>query len=127
VVAVPGARAKALEQTALSVAAAARLPYWRSMRRITVALLLCWLGVTLALPWFALELDAFRLGRFPLGFWLTSQGAVGIYVVLIVVYIWSVEKLEDALLAAGAADPAGDLSAAERAARPALATRRGGD
>jgi putative solute:sodium symporter small subunit len=75
---------------------AARLSYWRNIRRVTVILLVVWLAMTLALPWFATELNQFRIGRFPLGFWLTSQGAVGIYVVLIVAYIWAVEMIEDA-------------------------------
>ncbi|MEY2689220.1 MAG: hypothetical protein RL375_3418 [Pseudomonadota bacterium] len=77
-------------------AVAARMGFWRNVRRITVMLLAVWLVVTLALPWFATDLNQFRIGRFPLGFWLTSQGAVGIYVVLIVAYIWAVEMIEDA-------------------------------
>ncbi len=74
----------------------ARLSYWRNIRRVSVILLAAWLVVTLALPWFATELNFYHIGRFPLGFWLSSQGAVGIYVVLIVVYIWAVEMIEDA-------------------------------
>lgn len=76
--------------------AEARLTYWRNIRRVTVILLMVWLAVTLALPWFATELNQLRIGRFPLGFWMSAQGAVGIYVVLIVAYIWAVEKIEDA-------------------------------
>jgi putative solute:sodium symporter small subunit len=74
--------------------------YWRRLRRLTVGLLCCWLGVSLAVPWFATELNTYRLGRFPLGFWLSSQGALMIFVALIVVYVWVVERLDAAWQAA---------------------------
>jgi putative solute:sodium symporter small subunit len=74
--------------------------YWRRMRRLTMGLLCCWLGVSLAVPWFATELNTYRLGRFPLGFWLSSQGALMIFVALIVVYVWVVERLDAAWQAA---------------------------
>lgn len=92
-------------------ALSARLNYWRNIRRVTVMLLVVWLVVTLALPWYVTELNLLRIGRFPLGFWLTSQGAVGIYVVLIVAYIWAVEMIEDAWHDAddAAADVAADV------------------
>jgi putative solute:sodium symporter small subunit len=105
-----------------------RLSYWRNIRRVTVVLLAVWLVVTLALPWFATDLNQFHIGRFPLGFWLTSQGAVGIYVVLIVVYIWAVEKIEDAWHDATEAAASGaKVSSAVNLAPIATASRRGSD
>lgn len=111
----------------------ARLSYWRNIRRVTVMLLAVWLAVTLALPWFAAELNAYRIGRFPLGFWLSSQGAVGIYVVLIVAYIWAVEMIEDAwhdareAAADGAADGAAVKGGTSASTHATTARRRGSD
>ncbi len=107
----------------------ARLSYWRNIRRVSVILLAAWLVVTLALPWFATELNLYRIGRFPLGFWLSSQGAVGIYVVLIVVYIWAVEMIEDAWHDAkeAASDAAASADGSIGSSAAAAGRRRNGD
>ena len=87
-------------ETSAAAAAQRAHAYWCRLRRVTLVLLGCWLVVSLGVPWFATELNAWRLGRFPLGFWLGSQGALLISVLLIVVYVWVVERMEAALFAA---------------------------
>ncbi len=84
-----------VECASMSAPARAHL-YWRRLRLLSAALLLCWLAVTLAVPWFAADLNAWRIGRFPLGFWISSQGALIVFVVLIIIYVWVVERLDRA-------------------------------
>ena len=68
--------------------------YWHRVRRLTGALLLLWLVVTLVAPWFARELSAYRVFGFPLSFWLASQGTLLLYLVIVVVYALLAERLD---------------------------------
>jgi len=64
-----------------------QVAYWRRNLRYIVAILAVWLAVTAgASILLADELDAVRVGGFPLGFWFAEQGAVLVYVVLVAVY-----------------------------------------
>ncbi len=53
-----------------------------------------WLGVTLTVIWFAGAFDTQVLG-WPLGFWLAAQGVLLFYVLLLGVYAWLMQRLED--------------------------------
>ncbi len=68
--------------------AAAR--YWRQNLRILAILLPIWFGVSFGLGILLVEpLNAVRLGGFPLGFWFSQQGAIFVFIVLILVYaVW---------------------------------------
>lgn len=72
----------------------ARRAYWRQVSRLTVALLCAWLGVTFIGSWFARDLDQLRLGDFSLGFWMASQGALILYVLIIGAYAWWMDRVE---------------------------------
>lgn len=72
----------------------ARRAYWRSALRITLCLLLLWLGITLVGSWFAHDLDVLQLGGFPLGFWIASQGLLVIFVLIIALYAWLMDRLD---------------------------------
>ena len=69
--------------------------YWRSNLRVLTALLSIWavaafgLGVVFVEP-----LNAFQLGGFPLGFWFAQQGSILIFVLLILVYAISMDRIE---------------------------------
>ena len=43
---------------------------------------------------FVNELDAIRIGGFKLGFWFGQQGAIYVFVVLIFVYVWLMNRLD---------------------------------
>ncbi|MEY4752376.1 MAG: hypothetical protein RJA44_51 [Pseudomonadota bacterium] len=73
---------------------ACRLRYWRRVRRLTLALLSIWLAVTLLVPWYARELSHWTLGRFPVDFWISAQGAIMLYVLLIGIYAWVMDRLD---------------------------------
>jgi putative solute:sodium symporter small subunit len=71
-----------------------RARYWRRVLRITGALLGGWLLVTLVGPWFARDLAALQVGGFPLSFWVASQGALLLYVAIIVIYAHVMDRLD---------------------------------
>jgi putative solute:sodium symporter small subunit len=72
----------------------AHAAFWARTKRWTLGLLLVWLLVNLGLPWFARDLNAFRLAGFPAGYWLAAQGALLIYLLVIVAYVWAMDRLE---------------------------------
>ncbi len=71
--------------------------YWRRNLRYLFALTGVWFtvsfgfGILLAEP-----LNAFRLPgtAFPLGFWFAQQGSIYVFVVLIFVYVWLMNRLD---------------------------------
>ena len=60
---------------------------WSKLLRLTIVLLAIWflvgpvLGILLVEP-----LNAFSLGGIPLGFWVSQQGSIYVFIVLIFVY-----------------------------------------
>lgn len=74
-----------------------RQQFWKHTRRWTVGLLGVWLAVNLALPWFARDLDRWQIFGFPLGYWFAAEGALLVYLLLIVIYVVVMDRLEAAL------------------------------
>jgi len=70
------------------------LAYWRRIRLLTAWLLAIWLLVTLAVPWYARELNQWHFAGMPLGLWMASQGAIAIYLVLVLAYALISDWLE---------------------------------
>ena len=69
--------------------------YWRATRRLTVGLLLVWFAVSFGAGiLFREALDAFSIGGAPLGFWMAQQGAIYVFVALIVIYCVVMTRLE---------------------------------
>ena len=69
--------------------------YWRTNVRIVLALLAVWFVVSygcgiLLVDW----LDRVQLGGFKLGFWFAQQGAIYVFVLLIVVYVRLMNALD---------------------------------
>ncbi|MDD2885916.1 MAG: DUF4212 domain-containing protein [Dechloromonas sp.] len=60
--------------------------YWRKTRRLTIILLLLWLVLTFGVNWFARELNQLDFLGFPLGFYMGAQGALLLYLAIIVYY-----------------------------------------
>lgn len=69
--------------------------YWRSNRRIVMALLATWavLGLGCGIV-FAEPLNAFSIGGCPLGFWFAQQGSIVGFVTLILVYALLMARLD---------------------------------
>ncbi len=68
--------------------------YWARLRGLTALLLCIWLAVTLLVPWFARDLNAWHVAGMPLGLWMASQGAITLYLGLILVYALVSDWLE---------------------------------
>lgn len=68
--------------------------YWRKNLVITAVLLAIWFVVTFVEAWYARELNSVAIGGFPLGFYMSAQGSLIVYVVLIGVYAWYMNRLD---------------------------------
>jgi len=60
--------------------------YWRKNLVITGILLAVWFVVTFVEAWYARELNAITFFGFPLGFYMSAQGSLAIYVIIIGIY-----------------------------------------
>ncbi len=76
------------------MAPATRKRFWQHTTRWTAALLLAWLAVNLLVPWFARDLNRLQGFGFPVGYWLAAEGALGLYLLIILVYVVVMERLE---------------------------------
>ena len=68
--------------------------YWHKNLVITGILLFVWFVVTFVEAWFARELNQYRFLGFPLGFYMSAQGSLIIYVCLIGIYAWYMNRLD---------------------------------
>ena len=71
-----------------------RREYWRRTLRITAILLSIWFVVTYVVIFFAVPLNQITFLGFPFAFYMGAQGALVIYVVLIVFYAWYMNRLD---------------------------------
>lgn len=69
-----------------------RTSYWRKNRRLIAALLAVWATVSFGLA--ILFPMTFRIGKLPAGFWWAQQGAMFVFVVLIFVYAWRMDRID---------------------------------
>jgi len=75
--------------------AATRQAYWRANLRLMAWLLAIWFAVSYGCGiLFVDQLDQFRFGGFKLGFWFAQQGAIYVFVVLIFVYVWGMNRID---------------------------------
>ena len=68
--------------------------YWRKNLVITGILLFVWFVATFVEAWFARELNTVTFLGFPLGFYMSAQGSLIIYVALIGIYALLMRKLD---------------------------------
>lgn len=68
--------------------------YWRRNLVITGTLLSVWFVVTFVEAWFARELNTMTFLGFPLGFYMSAQGSLIVYVLLIGIYAVLMRKLD---------------------------------
>ena len=79
--------------------------YWHKNLVITAILLVVWFIATFVEGWYARELNGITFLGFPLGFYMSAQGSLIIYVVIIGIYarymnnldkVYGVDEGEDA-------------------------------
>jgi putative solute:sodium symporter small subunit len=68
--------------------------YWRKNLFITAILLFIWFVATFVEGWYARELNSITFLGFPLGFYMSAQGSLIIYVAIIGYYAWYMKKLD---------------------------------
>jgi putative solute:sodium symporter small subunit len=68
--------------------------YWRKNLVITAILLAVWFVVTFVEGWYARELNSVTFLGFPLGFYMSAQGSLIVYVVIIGIYARYMNKLD---------------------------------
>ncbi len=86
-----------LESPSLPDLPTARDPvgYWRANRRLILVLLAIWAFVSYGCGiLFVEQLNRFQIGNMPLGFWFAQQGAIYVFVVLIFVYAFLMDRLD---------------------------------
>jgi len=67
---------------------------WRRRMRVTGGLVAVWFAVTFGVAFFARELDFVVFG-WPLSFWVAAQGALLVYMALVVVYARRMGRIDE--------------------------------
>lgn len=83
-----------LDQSA-EIADPALVRYWQRTCRLTLILLLAWTGVGFGLTYCARSLS-FSFFGWPFSFWVASQGALGIFLMIVAYYAYAMRKLDEA-------------------------------
>ena len=69
--------------------------YWKKNLRYLAILLVIWFIVSYGCGiLFVEDLNRFMIGGFPLGFWFAQQGSIYIFVALIFVYVFLMNRLD---------------------------------
>ena len=69
--------------------------YWKKHLTLLAILLTIWFIVSFGFGiLFVDQLNAFRLGGFKLGFWFAQQGSQYVFVILIFIYVYRMNKLD---------------------------------
>ena len=68
--------------------------YWQKNLAVTAILLFVWFVATFVVAWFARELNSVTFLGFPLGFYMSAQGSLAIYVAIIGIYALYMRKLD---------------------------------
>lgn len=68
---------------------------------LKAGLLLVWALVSFVAVYFARDLQMMVFGGWPLGYWIVAQGAVVVFIIVVVAYAWAMNRFErqDALQA----------------------------
>lgn len=69
--------------------------YWKKNIRYVIILLSIWFICSYGLGiLFVDQLNTIKIGGFPLGFWMAHQGSIYVFVVLIFVYTYLMNRLD---------------------------------
>ena len=75
---------------------ASREKYWQRARTLTLILLVIWLLTTISVVAFARQLATVSLWGWPLHYYFASQGATSVYLAIVGVYAWIMQRLDAA-------------------------------
>jgi len=68
--------------------------HWKAARWLSAGVLLAWFLLTFGVSYFARTFGASALGS-TWGFWMAAQGAPLLYLVLVGVYAWGMNRLDE--------------------------------
>jgi len=69
--------------------------YWRANLKVIGVLMTLWAGAGLVFSVLLVEpLNAIQFGGVPLGFWIAQQGAIFLFVILIFVYAFVMQRID---------------------------------
>jgi putative solute:sodium symporter small subunit len=72
-----------------------RSAYWKANLRLLMILLIIWFVVSFGFGILLVDpLNAINLGGYKLGFWFAQQGSIYIFLVLIFVYAFAMNRLD---------------------------------
>jgi putative solute:sodium symporter small subunit len=72
-----------------------RQAYWRRNLRLMGVLLAIWAFVSFGLGIILADvLNEIVIAGFPLGFWFAQQGSILVFIALIAIYVWRMDKLD---------------------------------
>jgi putative solute:sodium symporter small subunit len=70
--------------------------YWRRNIKIVLSLIAVWFIVSFGFGILLVDqLNAFRFGGFKLGFWFAQQGSIFTFVILIFIYVYKMNRLDE--------------------------------
>ena len=70
--------------------------YWHENLKYLSILLFVWFIVSFGFSIIFVDyLDQYRLGGFKLGFWFAQQGSIYIFVIIIFIYVFLMNRLDD--------------------------------
>lgn len=75
----------------------ARKRYWKRNLRLVISLLVVWFIVSCVLGIFLSEKlneISFPMSGFPFGFWIAQQGSIYVFIILIFIYAWRMDRLD---------------------------------
>lgn len=61
---------------------------------LKAGLLVVWALVSFVATYFARDLQVLMAGGWPLGYWIAAQGAVLVFIALVVIYGWAMNRFE---------------------------------
>ncbi|NMG04151.1 DUF4212 domain-containing protein [Azoarcus taiwanensis] len=68
--------------------------YWRINLILTASLLMVWFLISFVTGYFARELNEYSFLGFPLSFYIFSQGSLIVYLLIIGIYVWVMNRLD---------------------------------
>jgi len=80
---------------------ASREKYWQRARTLTLILLVIWLLTTISVVAVARQLATVSLWGWPLHYYFASQGATLVYLAIVGVYAWIMQRLDAAASSEG--------------------------
>ena len=71
-----------------------RIEHWRRTRRLMIAHLTVWFIFAYVVHWFALPLNNINFFGWPLGYYMSAQGSLIVFVVMLFVFARQQDKID---------------------------------